>query len=270
MSGEVSRRTVLKAAGFGVAAGVAGNFGLDGYVDWLQVERHTLALPKWDANGFRVALLTDLHVNNDRQAARAARASAIAVAEKPDLIVVLGDYINHVVNGSTQRIIDALEPLREAKCPCLSIMGNHDYWTRKPEVVMDAVALTPAWMLRNEVRELDGVSIVGLDDALVNLAKPDCFPKVSRSCLVLLHEPDAVTMMPRHTSLQLSGHSHGGQICLPGGRAIHPPPMGRNFIAGFYPDAPVPLYVSRGVGTTGPDYRAFCRPEVSVLTLVSA
>lgn len=266
---QISRRALLRATGFGVASGVAGTSLLTEYVDWLQVERHTLRLPKWDADGFKVAILTDIHVNNDRMTERAVAAAKLAVEERPDLIVVLGDYINYVVPGTADRIVRALDPLRKAKCPCIGIMGNHDYWSRKPDEVMIAIGETPVWLLRNEVKELDGVSIVGLDDALVDRHRPDCFSaaKVSKSCLVLLHEPDAVVDIPDHASIQLSGHSHGGQICLPGGKPIKPPPMGSVFTAGFYPNAPVPLYVSRGVGTTGPDYRLFCRPEVSVLTL---
>ena len=90
---------------------------------------------------------------------------------------------------------------------------------------------------------------------------------MSKSLLALFHEPDFVSEVPKHVSLQVSGHSHGGQICLPGGYAVHTPFGAKKYKSGYYPDARVPLYVTRGVGTTGPDYRLFCRPEVTILTL---
>jgi predicted MPP superfamily phosphohydrolase len=84
----------------------------------------------------------------------------------------------------------------------------------------------------------------------------------------MLHEPDYVDdVTPAECSLQVSGHSHGGQMCLPFGRPLSLPRGARKYFGGFYPDAKVPLYVSRGVGTIGVDLRFFCPPEVTVLTL---
>ncbi len=90
------------------------------------------------------------------------------------------------------------------------------------------------------------------------------------SLLVLFHEPDYVKITPTNVSLQLSGHSHGGQICLPGGRPLHTPYGANTYYAGYYANAPVPLFVTRGVGTIGPKLRLFCPPEVTILTLRTA
>lgn len=111
-----------------------------------------------------------------------------------------------------------------------------------------------------------------MDDATFNFQNYEFFPseKVSKNCLAVLHEPDYVEEMPGHVSLQISGHTHGGQVCLPFGYAMHTPKGGRRYIAGYFPHANVPLYVTRGVGTVGIDYRLFCRPEVTILTLRSA
>jgi hypothetical protein len=92
----------------------------------------------------------------------------------------------------------------------------------------------------------------------------------SPSLIALMHEPDFVSILPKKVCLQLSGHSHGGQMCLPMGVPIHLPRGGRLYVQGFYPHAPVPLYVTRGIGTTGLDFRTFCPPEVSILTLRGA
>jgi predicted MPP superfamily phosphohydrolase len=120
--------------------------------------------------------------------------------------------------------------------------------------------------------EVNGVTIAGIDDAIANRQRYDFLTggNHSKSLVALFHEPDFVDEVPKHISLQLSGHSHGGQICLPGGFSVHSPFGARKYVAGFYPNARVPLYVTRGIGTTGPDLRTFCRPEVSILTLESA
>jgi predicted MPP superfamily phosphohydrolase len=66
----------------------------------------------------------------------------------------------------------------------------------------------------------------------------------------------------------MSGHSHGGQFRFPGGYTPMHTDLGRAHPRGFYPDAPTPLYVSRGIGTTGPPSRFNCPPEVAILTLM--
>jgi uncharacterized protein len=121
-------------------------------------------------------------------------------------------------------------------------------------------------LLRNETVELDGVRICGIDDALMKKHRPDLV-RGNKNTLALLHEPDFVDDLDPGPSLLLAGHSHGGQICLPGGVALHTPRGARKFTSGFYPDNPIPVYVSRGVGTTGPNWRLFCPPEATILTL---
>jgi predicted MPP superfamily phosphohydrolase len=160
----------------------------------------------------------------------------------------------------------------DAACPVVAIMGNHDYWSTVPRKVVEAFRESKVKMLLNQTFELDGVTIAGLDDAIQRAQSYEFFPAgtVSKSLIALFHEPDFVKDMPKHVSLQISGHSHGGQVCLPFGKSMYTPYGARKYVAGFYPDARVPLFVSRGVGTTGPDYRLFCAPEVSVLTLRSA
>lgn len=237
----------------------------------LKVERHTLSLPKWDADGFKVALLADLHMNFSEPTLRAKEAALMALEEKPDAILVLGDYLNHTYVDAYYNIERALEVLNEAKCPCYAILGNHDFTVDTGKVI-EELAKTPLKLLRNEVADVDGVTIFGIDDALFGNCRPrqiDDYP-TGQSVIAMLHEPDYVRVTPSVCSLQVSGHSHGGQMCLPFGRPVSLPRGARKYYKGFYPDAPVPLYVSRGVGTIGIDLRAFCPPEVSVLTLKSA
>lgn len=269
---EVSRRALLRAA----LAGFAGSAGVMAYADrsaqGLAIERHTLELPHWDADGFRVVVLSDIHVNTQVAMRRAYAASRIAIAEKPDLVVVTGDFCNTSREYALGFIHQSFEPLNDARCPCLAVLGNHDYWTEQPPKVLAAIQGTPLTLLRNERVEVAGVTVCGVDDALANRHRVEFIAEgsTSRSTLALLHEPDFVRLMPDNVSLQISGHSHGGQMCLPFGIPLHTPVGAWDYVAGFYPEAKVPLYVTRGVGTIGPDLRTFCAPEVSVLTLRKA
>ncbi len=267
-----SRRAVLRAAGYGLFASAATFAYADIGADRLVVETRTLDVPTWDANDFRVAVVSDLHANSHREASVAAEACRLAIEASPDVIVLPGDFVNFSGPVTLQHLRDALSPLREATCPVIATLGNHDYWARSPRHVIDTIKEFDLHLLRNQAFDMNGVTIFGVDDAIAGLHRPDAIRAGahSKSMLALLHEPDFVDDMPTFVSLQISGHSHGGQICLPGGLSMHTPFGARKYIAGFYPDAPVPLYVSRGVGTVGPRLRLFCRPEVSVLTVRSA
>lgn len=238
----------------------------------LEVERKTLFLPRWEANGFKVALLSDFHMNSRPETKRALESVRLAIGLKPDLIVLGGDYVDFrhpSIMANVDRLVEACD---DATCPVVAVMGNHDYWSTVPRRVVEAFRGRRARMLLNETVDVDGVTVAGLDDAIQRQQRYDFFPRsrVSGSLLAVLHEPDFVKDMPDHVSLQLSGHSHGGQVCLPFGKSLYTPYGARNYISGHYPDARVPLYVSRGVGTTGPDYRLFCPPEVTLLELRGA
>ncbi|HEY3781612.1 MAG TPA: metallophosphoesterase [Fimbriimonadaceae bacterium] len=269
---KLTRRQFIKTLSLGAAAGVGvATYSRDD-ANWLSLEHTELKLPRWDVDGFRVALVADLHMDNEAEFRRAHRAVSMAANEKPDVLIIGGDFVNHSNPEYLNRVTRVLEPLAGTPFPCLAVLGNHDYACQNPRELMDTIRKSSVRLMRNEIAEVGGVSIAGLDDATIHREKYDFFPKdtVSKSCLVVLHEPDYVRNMPDHASLQVSGHTHGGQVCLPFGYAMHTPRGGRDYISGYYPNAKVPLYVTRGVGTVGVDYRLFCRPEVSILTLRSA
>lgn len=259
-----------------MAAGLVGGTALPtlarNHAYSIEVEEHELKLERWQADGFRLAAITDLHMNSPQETERAIEAAHLAMRSKPDVILLGGDYVDLKHPTIIANIGKLAAELDAAPCPVVAIMGNHDYWSTVPKKVVDAFRQSKVKMLLNETFEVDGVTIAGLDDAIQRAQSYEFFPAgtVSKSLLALFHEPDFVKDMPKHVSLQVSGHSHGGQVCLPFGKSMYTPFGARKYVAGFYGDARVPLFVSRGVGTTGPDYRLFCAPEVSVLTLRSA
>lgn len=270
--GKLSRRSLLKW-GLGGAASAVATMGYADYAAYsLSVERHEIRLPRWTANGYRIAVISDVHVNHVHATSRARTAVSLALAEKPDVLVVPGDFVNSSREAVLANVRDAFADIADAGVPCLAVMGNHDYWTDAPVEVMEAVRSTSLRLLVNETFEHAGVTFAGLDDAIGGFPDYGFFRRgsVSNNLVTLLHEPDFVDGMPEHASLQISGHSHGGQVCLPFGVVLHTPRGAKRYRAGFYADAKVPLFVTRGVGTVGPDMRLFCRPEVSILTLRGA
>ncbi len=269
---KVTRRDLLRWMSLGAASSVLPVAYGTLSTGWISVERHEIALPHWDADGFRVVVLSDLHTNIDEEVDRAKIAVRMALDEKPDLIAMPGDFVNAGHESFLARVRKSLEALHEAKCPVVASLGNHDYFSRNVPGVVAAVQTSSAIVLRNQAIEVAGVTVAGVDDAIAGENRTEFLAgsSFSKSLLTLMHEPDYVDTMPGHVSLQLSGHSHGGQICLPGGIPLHTPRGAWKYWAGYYPDAKVPLYVTRGIGTVGPRWRLFCRPEITVLTLRSA
>ena len=256
-----------------LTAGAATSLAATSYANYttvgLSVERRSLLLPNWDANGFRVAVLADLHVDSQQDVDHTNAAIQLAVAEKPDLIAIPGDFITIGQKPNASLVLKSLEPLHEAKCPVVATLGNHDYDFKGICHIDSILRQSAAKLLRNESLEVSGITVAGVEDGIEKRYNVDFLSSggFSRSLLALFHEPDYVDYVPKNVSLQLSGHSHGGQICLPGGIPLHTPIGSNQYYAGYYPNANVPLYVTRGIGTTGPRWRLFCPPEVSILTL---
>ncbi|MFQ3678426.1 MAG: metallophosphoesterase [Fimbriimonadaceae bacterium] len=236
---------------------------------WIGVDRLTLELPRWDRDGFKIALIGDLHINRDVDVRLARRAVEAAMAESPDAVVFIGDYVTMGEAAGPDLLAAAFQPLALAVCPLLAVLGNHDVAVGRDRVA-EALRLSRIQVLRNEAAQVDGVNFIGFDDALFGYPDYAGFERYAdgRSNVVLLHEPDYVDYVPVWASLQLSGHSHGGQIRFPGGVALLTPVGARRYVDGFYPEASVPVFVTRGVGTRQFRFRAFCRPQVAILTLV--
>ncbi|MBC8064922.1 MAG: metallophosphoesterase [Chlorobia bacterium] len=235
----------------------------------MELVERDLALPNWNADGFRIGLLTDPHLDSEEAVIRTKLAVGAVLAKKPDVLVWVGDYLTSAAPKNLENVRETLALMNETSIPSYGVLGNHDYWSRYFPLVRSAVTSSKMRLLRNETIEMDGVRICGVDDALMKKHRPDLV-KGDRNTIVLLHEPDFVEDLAAGPSVTLSGHSHGGQICMPGGIALHTPRGAKKFVSGYYPDSHIPVYVSRGIGTTGPNWRLFCPPEATILTLRGA
>ncbi|MEQ1935324.1 MAG: metallophosphoesterase, partial [Fimbriimonadaceae bacterium] len=240
----------------------------------LVLERHRLRLPLWPANrdGFRIALLADLHVRDEYSVALCKRAVQMAIDSEPDAIVIAGDFVGYWKLASPGLLGDVLTPLRDHFC--VAVPGNHDYWSGDAALLEPICGELGINLLRNEAFEHDGIGWVGVDSANANQHDPlgaliDANQRVSPDSpmITLWHEPDMVDELPDGTALMLAGHSHGGQWQFPWGWTPMSTRNGKKYVSGFYPEARTPLYVSRGIGTTGPPARFGALAEVSILEL---
>lgn len=256
-----------------MVAGAASTVVPVAYSDWatraLVIERRTLSLPRWDVDGFRVVVLADMHANSWQRSEVAATSIDLALAETPDLILLAGDFVNSWTGEHRSILRQLLAKFDGCSCPVFAVLGNHDYWSGGVYGICQEFSRSNVRLLQNEDVKVGEVLVAGVDDALMRRQNPRFLGKHTGegSIITMLHEPDYVKCLPEHVGLMVAGHSHGGQVCLPGGYAIHTPAGAHQYVKGYYPGAKVPLYVTRGVGTTGPNWRFFCRPEVSVLTL---
>jgi len=223
--------------------------------------------------GLRVGFITDIHHEPGRPIALLERAIRLLREESPDLILLGGDYVNSVARDF-DRPLALLARLR-APLGVYGVLGNHDYWAGG-DYLASRLASIGVTMLRNEARRLRAPGgghfwLVGVDSAvrrhddlegaLVPIPADDFR-------LLLAHEPEVADMVMRRglrVDLQLSGHSHGGQVVLPRIGAPMLPRLGRRYIRGLYTTPPI--YTSRGLGAVPPYLRFNSPPEVTVITL---
>jgi hypothetical protein len=273
----ITRRRFLKrAAGVGLIAVVG--CGVDALAiepGWLDVSRPTIVLPRlpagWD--GARIALLSDLHhgrlidLNHIRAAVTAANAS------RPDLVILLGDYVTRG-EGIMGEFGQVLGELR-APLGVLAVCGNHDHWTSLTGI-RAMLADNGIDVLHNEHRILtrdgDALCFAGVDDFTAGV--PDLATAVAEAPpesprILLSHNPDYADWMPDdiRVDLMLCGHTHGGQVRIPLLGAPVLPLLNRRYAAGLIETDRTRLYVSRGIGMVGIPVRLNCRPELPIVTL---
>ena len=265
----------LKPAVLGLtAAGVATLvYGALVEANDLRVEHHTLRLQNWpkDLDGLRIALLADFHIRDSYSAALAQRAVTAAVMEAPDYFVLAGDFVGYWKLSSPWLLEQALRPLSNFKGSVIAVPGNHDYWEGDASLLRPILEELNIVLLRNEAFKTEGISWFGLDSLNAKRAMPSLYKRQSETAnIVVFHEPDGVMQLRERCDLMLSGHSHGGQFTFPWGWTPMHTKNGQKYVRGFFPEAESPLFVTRGIGTTGPPSRLCCSPEVAILTLRAA
>jgi len=275
MSGKVpaalfDRRRVLKGLA-GVALGAATGAGVHGFV----YERHHLELTRATfpvsglpeaLRGLRIGVLTDIHRSQMVSHEMVATAVRMLMAEKPDLIVLGGDYVSWRDQRYVDPAADALAPL-SAPHGVIAILGNHDD-DREMPAALAAKGFTvlkdarTRLAIRGEVMDVAGIRYWTYKIGEIAHVMRGTVPHA----ILLAHTPKRlIEAQQLAVPAVISGHTHGGQIVLPGIGAI----AAREFpvIAGIAQRQGTTIFVSRGIGTVYIPIRINCPPEVAVLTL---
>jgi uncharacterized protein len=259
------------------AASALWGFGIEPGL--LSVSREELALPRWPAglSGFRIAVLTDLHIGAPHVDLEALDdIVARTNAAECDLVVILGDLVIDGVKGGTfvpPEPIGARLGRLQARRGVYAVLGNHDFWLDGPRVER-ALEDNGIVVLDDEAKHLPGepgLWIAGVSDAMTRAAdvKKALAPiQGGDPVLVLTHNPDVFPDIPDRVSLTLAGHTHGGQVYVPLlGRPIVPSRYGERFAAGHIVEGGRHLFVGVGIGTSILPVRFLVRPRIDVLTL---
>jgi predicted MPP superfamily phosphohydrolase len=270
----VSRRRFLGATAAILTAGLS--------TDGFAIEPHRVLLSQHDVllpglaprlDGLRIAQVSDVHLPANRGAAE--RTVELISTERPDIVVLTGDQCE--TSSAVAGLIEFAHAAR-GRLATIAVLGNWDYrGGTVGRVARDAYERAGVTLLVND-HEIVGVggatlAFVGLDDVLTgspNGATAAANLADGAPAVWLVHEPrfadEFAVSGPNQPILILSGHTHGGQIRLPGLPAYTPKGSGR-FVAGWYEALLGRLYVSRGIGTADIRARLFCPPELPIFTL---
>lgn len=267
----------------------------------LSIERLTVAIADLpaDRSPIKLVQLSDFHYDGLRlETELLDRAIEISNRENPDLVILTGDYITDDPTPINNLVLK-LKYL-QSRCGIYACLGNHDiYYRNSKEIITNALTRIGVEVLWNQIAYPLGeqLAIVGLADFWSREFEPEPImnrisPNIPR--LVLSHNPDTAAILKKwRIDLQLSGHTHGGQVVIPGLGTVpillqqlrhNTPKILHSFIpfwkecskvvkywewaSGFHQVGNNKLYVNRGLGTYFPG-RLFCPPELTVITLIS-
>jgi hypothetical protein len=242
-------------------------------------------LSRWPEklNGFTIALLSDFHFEPYFSVHPLHAAIPLVNGLRPELIVLTGDFVSVPLTGEDAKGALAAEPcaklLRQMTAPhgLWAVMGNHDFYTDQEHVTRTLQA-EGIQVLNNQSAaiERDGARfwLSGVKDVISEAADlTETLRGVPRGepVVLLAHEPDFADEASKFPiDLQLSGHSHGGQVRLPLLPPLYLPEMAKKYVLGTYQVGPLPLYTNAGLGTVGVPLRLNCPPEITLITLNSS
>jgi len=278
---------LLKIAGLDLALlAFGGNLYMSKYEPfWLDVTNVKLKLPRLPKSfsGFRLAQISDLHFGGWMDADRLEEVLSTVSSLSPDLLAITGDFtFGHTWRSpeeDRERYADMVRVISSYTGEFLTIgaNGNHDHWV-DPTVMQWIFQAGGVLNLNNNTHLLksggESLYLAGVDNVWYREDRLDLVQaQIPREeCAILLaHEPDFAdtSALDGRFDLQISGHSHGGQIVLP---FLGPPVLprwGKKYARGLYRVGEMFQYTNRGVGMIPPYIRFNCRPEITVFTLES-
>lgn len=246
--------------------------------EWAEINQVNLVLPHLppEFHGYRLIQISDFHIGTWMSRKELVQAIAMVNRLRPDLVAITGDFVTDDPQDYLDDLASSLR-LLSSRDGVYAVLGNHDHWS-DPVVVRRALHLGGVIELCNTFRTLQRgpacLHIAGIDCSMEGLDRLD---KVlarlpsEGSAVLLAHEPDFAdrSAPSRRFDLQISGHSHGGQINFPLIGPLFLPRCARKYPSGFYRVGDMFLYTNRGLGTAKFQVRFNCPPEITVFILES-
>lgn len=238
-------------------------------------------------DGFTIAQISDVHYDEIFSAVPLGKAVTIVNRLQPDLVVMTGDFVtipifsdyrhNARKGADTAEACARLVGQFQARHGAFAVLGNHDH-DSDPERITAALASQGILLLRNASMPIEAAGarfwLSGVDDVLTG--RPDLdrtlqgIPR-GEPVVLLAHEPDFADRVAKYpVDLQLSGHSHGGQVRLPVIGAAFLPDLAKKYPWGLRRIGPLTLYTNVGLGTVRIPARLNCPPEITLFTLRAA
>jgi predicted MPP superfamily phosphohydrolase len=244
-----------------------------------QIEQVSVAIPNLSSafNGYKIASIADIHVGQWLSPKRLDGVVEMINKQCPDLVAIIGDLFSYEVDRFTAQTIASLSKL-DPKDESVAVLGNHDHWVGEA-AVREILRQSEIVDLSNDVytlyREKAPLHIVGVDSVTLHKHHLDVvLAKLASSgpAILLAHEPDFadVSATTGRFSLQISGHSHGGQFIIPGIGTLVKGPHAKKYPLGRYQIGDMVHYTSRGLGTNVFWLRVNCPPEITIFTLACA
>ena len=280
MSGSRTSHRTLLGATLGSVLLAAGGLAYAREVEPYRIaaERVTLTLPRLapSFDGYRFVQISDVHMDSWMTPERLARIVDLVNEQRPDLVVITGDLVSY---NAPRYVPGLLAPLKRLKASdgVVAVLGNHDHWAGAEEVrrvISEAGVTDVSNGVKTVHRHRALLHLCGVDSVMDGVDSLDevlrALDSAGPGCSVLLaHEPNFAdrSALTGRFDLQLSGHSHGGQIRLPFLGAPYLPPLSRRYPSGLYQVGKMLQYTNRGLGTMLARLRFNCRPEITVFTL---
>ncbi len=281
---QVTRRQFLKAMALSTISTSSISVPVLAYAakvapEQITIEHVSLKMPRLDPafHGYKLVQISNFHMDYTWMSEnRLTMLMHLVNDQKPDAVAITGDFVTWQADPFEDSLVRAMQMLNP-RDSTVAVLGNHDYWTND-EAVRRAIRRGGITDVNNKFhtirRDTAMLHLCGVDDIvetrhrlnLVLEALPD-----AGAAILLAHEPDYadVSSRTKRFDVQLSGHSHGGQVKIPLIGHIFLPHMAQQYPEGLYTVNGMLQYTNRRLGLAYPQFRINCPPEITVFTLES-
>lgn len=247
--------------------------------DDFEINHIELEIPRLSKSfdAYRLVQISDIHLGQWLTSERLDGVVGLVNDQDPDLVANTGDYFSWAVGEFAPTLIATLRRIK-SRDGMFTVLGNHDHWTSADQIrdiVKEAGIIELANTVRQIRRDDGGLQVAGVDDVMVDHADLDVVVKQLNRidpAILLAHEPDFAdeAAATGRFILQLSGHSHGGQLVVPGlGTPVRAEGF-KKYPLGLYNIDGMIQYTNRGLGTNWFWARLNCPPEITVFHLKPA